>query len=68
MERDVLNFLKSSPGQFYSSKEVGKKVDRKQFVENPNWARPFLQKLLEKNLIEQRGDGYYFYPKNSRDD
>ena len=63
MEREVLQLLQTSPGQLFSAKEVGKKLDRKQFVENPRWARPILQRLAERNVIEQREDGYFLFPK-----
>ncbi len=63
MEREVLQLLQNSPGQLFSAKEVGKKVDRKQFVENPHWARPILQRLAERDAIQQRDDGYFLFPK-----
>jgi len=62
MERDVLQFLQNSPGQLFSPKQVGKKLDRKQFVENANWARPVLQRLADQGFIRKREDGLFFYP------
>jgi len=59
MEREVLKFLQNSAGQLFSAKEVGKKLDRNQFTENPSWARPLLQKLSDQGLIQKRDDGFY---------
>ena len=63
MEHEVLLLLRASPGYPFSVKEVGKRLDRKQFAENPNWARPLLLKMAEQKVIEQRDDGYFFFPR-----
>jgi len=68
MEREILQFLRNSPGQFFSAKEVGKKLDRKEFAENPHWARIILHKLAERNAIVEREDGYFYYPKGRGED
>ena len=62
MENDVLQLLKRSPGQRFSLKEIGKALDRKQFREEPNWARPFVQSLVSRSQIEKDNDGRYFAP------
>jgi len=59
MENEVLQLLRQSPGQGFSIKEVSKIVDRKQFREDSNWARPILQTLHSRKLIEKDADGRY---------
>jgi hypothetical protein len=63
MEQEILRFLQQSAGTVYSPKEIGKKVDRERFREEPNWARPFLLSLVAQRLIEVDESGYYFYPE-----
>ena len=63
MEQEILLLLTRSPGQAFSSKEVSKTLDREQFREDPNWARPFLQNLTARQFIEKDKDGRYFKPK-----
>ncbi len=69
MEQEILQLLKQCPGTVFSAKEVGKRIDRKQFKENPNWARPMLEGLLEKKVISTDVSGYYVYqaPTSLRD-
>jgi len=61
MEQEILQLLQQSPGTVFSAKEVGKRIDRKQYKENPNWARPLLQGLLEKKLISADVSGHYVF-------
>ncbi len=66
MEHEILQLLQQSSGVLFSVKEVGKKIDRNQFRENPNWARPLLENLLRQNCIQADGNGYYFYPSKAK--
>jgi len=66
MEQAIYQLLQQSPGNLYSAKEVGKYVDRDQYKENANWARPFLESLLRQRLIEVDENGYFFYPKRHK--
>jgi hypothetical protein len=63
MEEEILRLLQQAPGTLFSNKEVGKKLDRKQYRENPNWARPLLEELLRRKMIAADANGYYFFPK-----
>lgn len=63
MEQEILQLLQQCPGQLFSTKEVGKKIDRNQFRENASWARPHLENLRLQGLIEFDDSGYYFFPK-----
>jgi hypothetical protein len=67
MQREVLQFLQSAPGQLFSVKEVGKRVCRKSFQEDPQWAKPALNSLRDVGLIDRNQDGYYFFPKPALD-
>jgi hypothetical protein len=61
MEWEVLQVMKQAEGTRFTSKDIGKIVDRKEYRENPHWARPMLEKLLfERHIWKQ--EGYYLYP------
>lgn len=63
MEQQILQLLQQSPGQLFSVKEVGKKIDRNEFRENANWARPHLEQLRLQGHIQSDEGGYYLFPK-----
>ena len=48
-----------SHGIPHSIKEVGKRVDRERFREEPNWARPHLKALVEQGLVEENLNGLF---------
>ena len=60
MEEEILQLLRQSPGEPFSLKEISKLLDRNQFREEPNWARPFVNSLLNRHLIDKNQDGRYF--------
>ncbi len=61
MEWEILQIMKQAEGIRFTYKDIGKIVDRKEFRENPHWARPILEKMLFERLI-WKVDGYYLYP------
>ena len=61
MEWEILQIMKQTEGTRFSYKDIGKMVDRKEFRENPHWARPLLEKLVFDRLI-WKVEGYYLYP------
>ena len=63
MEQQILQLLQQSPDTLFSQKEVGKKIDRNEYRENPNWARPHLEKLVMDGSIRKDDNGLYFFPK-----
>jgi hypothetical protein len=63
MEQEILQLLQQSPGQLFSIKEVSKKIDRNEFRENANWARPHLENLRMQGLIQSDQGALYFFPK-----
>ncbi len=68
MEHEILLLLQCSAGIRYSYKEVGRRLDRKQFRENVHWARPFLERLAEEGAIEKQDQLYYFPEFDSEED
>ena len=63
MENEVLQLLETNKGTPFSAKEVGKKLDRQQWQENPWWARPVLERMVSSHLIEKTSEGFYLSPK-----
>ncbi len=65
MEWEILLIMKQAEGTRFTYKDIGKIVDRKEFRENPHWARPLLEKLLfERHIWKQ--EGYYVYPTDEQ--
>ena len=61
MEWEIFQVMKQAEGNRFTYKDIGKIVDRKEFRENPHWARPHLEKMLFERLI-WKDEGYYLYP------
>jgi hypothetical protein len=61
MEWEIVQIMKQAEGTRFTHKDIGKIVDRKEYRENPHWARPLLEKMLGERLI-WKDEGYYFYP------
>ena len=66
MEQEIYQTLQQTPGVLYSAKEIGKRIDRDQYKENANWARPHLESLLRQRMIEADANGYFFFPKRRK--
>lgn len=62
MEQEIYQMLQQTPGVLYSAKEVGRRIDRNEYRNNPGWARPHLESLLRQGYIEADENGYYFFP------
>jgi len=60
MEEDILTLLQSNPENAYSAKQISRIVDRDQFREDPNWARPVLEDMVRRRYIVADSAGYYF--------
>ena len=61
MEWEILQIMKQAEGTRFTYKDIGKIVDRKEYRENPHWARPLLEKMLYERLI-WKDEGYYLCP------
>ena len=61
MEWQILQIMKQAEGVRFTYKDIGKIVDRKEFRENPHWARPVLERMVFERFI-WKDEGYYLYP------
>ncbi len=58
-ENQILHFLKSCPGTFFSGAEICRKAgSKKQFTADTRWALPFISSLADKRLIERNENGH----------
>lgn len=59
-ENEILLFLKSSPRDFFSVKEIGRRVGgKKKNRESPLWAKPILIEMARRDLVETDEMGHY---------
>jgi hypothetical protein len=59
-ERIIMDYLATSPESFFSPREVCRRAgDKEKYSENPNWAVPFLSRLLTRGLVEADASGRY---------
>jgi hypothetical protein len=59
-EQQILDFLSSQPDAFFSRREIARKAAKRAFFEeNPNWANPILENLVNQRLVIQDAAGYY---------
>jgi hypothetical protein len=59
-EKEIINYLKSLPGQYISGREIARRAGGKwRHRDDPKWAAPFLQELIEKKIIESDSTGHY---------
>jgi hypothetical protein len=65
MEWEILSIMKQAAGTKFSHREIGKIVDRKEYRENPHWARPILEKMVFDRLI-WRVESAYVYPTDEQ--
>jgi hypothetical protein len=62
-EQEVLWYLKSWHGQYVSALEIARRASHKRrFQEEPQWAVPVLQRLVDKAMIESDANGHYRIP------
>jgi hypothetical protein len=66
MEEEILRLLRQGPGKALSVKEISKLLDRQRFREEANWARPMLQSLLARQLVEKDADGRFYVANTAR--
>ena len=56
----IVNFLKTAPQAFFSEREISRKAGQKrQFRDNPDWAKPLLLRLASENIIQTDAFGHY---------
>src|SRR6185503_3601316 len=56
----IVNFLKTAPAVFFSEREIARKAGQKrQFRDNPDWAKPLLLRLASESIIQTDAFGHY---------
>lgn len=67
-EREIFNFLKTTGKDFVNAKEICRRAAGKaRFQEDPEWAKPILQTMLERGILESDGGARYrIKPKPKR--
>jgi len=59
-EREIIQFLKPFGEQWVNAKEIARRAGgRKRFNEDPHWAKPVLQRLKERNVVDGDELGRY---------
>jgi hypothetical protein len=59
-EREIFEYLKGWPKHFVSAREICVRASgKRRYREEPNWAYPVLNRLLEQDLIETDSLGHY---------
>lgn len=59
-EREICDYLKSTPGQFISGREISRRAGgKRRHQDDPDWATPFLAKLVQKKILESDSTGHY---------
>jgi len=59
-ERSIRVFLRSYPGQFVSARVISRRLGgKRRFHDDPLWVMPFLNRLMDKGLVETDDQGHY---------
>ena len=59
-EREIFYFLKSWKSQFISTREISRRAGgKKKFQLSPEWAKPFLMRMVERGILETDSSGHY---------
>lgn len=59
-EREIFQFLKSWGSDFTSAMEICRRAgSKRKFHEDPNWAKPILQRMEERGILESDLSGRY---------
>lgn len=59
-EREIYYFLKSWRSQFISAREICRRAGgKKKCQASPEWAKPFLARMVERGILEADPAGHY---------
>jgi hypothetical protein len=59
-EREIFDYLKTWGEEYVNAKEICRRASTKRrYSEDNNWAKPILQRMKERNLVEGDGLGRY---------
>jgi hypothetical protein len=59
-EREIFQFLKTWGGNFINAREIARRAGtKKRFHDNPDWAKPILQRMEERDILESDAQGHF---------
>ena len=59
-ERAVFDYLNTRPDEFVNAREICRRAGgKRRYAEDNNWAKPVLQRMKERNLLESSSLGSY---------
>ena len=59
-EREIFEYLKTRGGEFVNAREICRRAGGKhRYAEDNNWAKPVLQRMRERNILECSSLGTY---------
>src|ERR1035438_4812549 len=59
-EREIFEYLKTRDGEFVNAREICRRAGGKhRYAEDNNWAKPVLQRMKERNILEGDALGRY---------
>lgn len=68
-EREIIEFLKAFGESWVNAKEICRRAGgKRRFNEDNSWARPILQRLKERQVLEGDDLGRYRIKPQSKDD
>jgi hypothetical protein len=67
-EREIFSFLKTTGKEFVNAREVCRRAaGKKRYHQDADWAKPILQSMAERGILETDGTGRYrIKPKPKR--
>lgn len=67
-EREIFSFLKTTGKDYVAAREICRRAaGKKRFHDEPDWAKPILQSMAERGILETDGTGRYrIKPKPKR--
>ena len=59
-EREIFQFLKTWGADFVSYKEIARRAGgKRKFHDNPDWAKPVVNRLQERSILESDSQGRF---------
>ena len=68
-ERDIFHFLKTRGSDYVGAMEIARRAgNKKRFYQDEDWAKPVLQRMAERGILEGDASGRYRIKPVSRKD
>jgi hypothetical protein len=58
-EREVTQYLQTWGTAYVHGKEIARRANKRRFSQEPDWAKPVLERLEERGVIESDHSGRY---------